>query len=86
MDPERRRFEVVVSTGEPGAYGSKSPGRFSRVKAVLIALLVASIFIGFLIAAILLGSILAMVLVVLAAVATTVALFKAAIRSARRRL
>ena len=84
MEQERRGFQIVVSSGQRDTHGPASATRFGRVKALLIALFVASLFIGFFIAALLLGSILAVVFVVLAGVATAVALFKAAVRSARR--
>jgi hypothetical protein len=73
------KFQILLSPNHTDA-----AGRLSRVKAVVVALLLASAFIGFLIAALLLGSILAVGLVILIAVALTVALFKAAIRRPRR--
>jgi hypothetical protein len=69
------KFQILLSPNHIDA-----AGRLGRMKAVVVALLLASAFIGFLIAALLLGSILAVGLVILIAVALTVALFKAAIR------
>lgn len=84
MEKQRRGLEIVLSTTQPHPPEPGAPRRFGRVKAVLFALLAASVFVGFLIAALVLGSILAVVLVVLIGIAVTVGLFKAAIHSARR--
>ena len=84
MEKQRRGLEIVFSTNQANPPELGPPRRFSKVKAVLFALLAASVFIGFLIAAVVLGSILAVVLVVLVGIAVTVGLFKAAIHSARR--
>jgi hypothetical protein len=84
VEKQRRGLEIVFSTNQANPPELGAPRPFGRVKAVLLALLAASVFIGFLIAAVVLGSILAVVLVVLVGIAVTVGLFKAAIHSARR--
>lgn len=85
MDQERRGYQIVVSSGQPDAHGSRPVGKFGGVKAILLGLLALSLFIGFLLAAVVIGSIVAIVLVVLAGVATMIALVRAVFRSARSR-
>lgn len=75
------RFQIFLSSNQTDAQRAlSSGGRPSRVKAIVVAFLFASVFIGFLLAALVLGSIIAAILIILVAVAFIVAMVKTAIR------
>jgi len=80
------RLQIVLS--RRGASGQRavlqpSGGRFWRIKAVLIAVLVAGTVIGLSLAALLLGSVIAAVLIILVSVAAVLAGIKALVRYLR---
>jgi hypothetical protein len=80
-DTRLRRLQIVIGSGQTDdARLLNPPGRFWRVKAALMSLLVVAGIIGFAIAAIVVGSLVALLLLGAVSIAFLVALIRGAFR------